>query len=88
MDWIDLAEDRNRSRALVNVVMNFRFPQKKDSAPWSYLGSSEEFRLLQYCPVSEFRRTLLAVCYDINICKVRGPLPAAKFLGTEINCPC
>ena len=25
MDWIDLAEDRDRWRALINVVMNFRF---------------------------------------------------------------
>jgi len=24
MDWIDLAEDRDRWRALVNVVMNLR----------------------------------------------------------------
>jgi hypothetical protein len=24
MDWIDLAEDMNRWRALVNLVMNFR----------------------------------------------------------------
>jgi hypothetical protein len=23
MDWLDLAEDRDRSRALVNEVMNF-----------------------------------------------------------------
>ena len=26
MDWIDLAEDRNRLRALVNAVINLRVP--------------------------------------------------------------
>jgi hypothetical protein len=26
MDWIDLAQDRDRCRALVNTVMNLRFP--------------------------------------------------------------
>jgi hypothetical protein len=26
MDWIDLAKDRDRCRALVNTVMNLRVP--------------------------------------------------------------
>ena len=26
MDWIDVAQDRDRRRALVNVVMNLRSP--------------------------------------------------------------
>ena len=26
MDWMDLAQDRDRERALVNVVMNLRVP--------------------------------------------------------------
>jgi hypothetical protein len=32
IDWIDLAQDRDKRRALVNAVMKIL---KKNSAPWS-----------------------------------------------------
>jgi hypothetical protein len=35
MKWIDLAQDRNRSRALVNAVMNLRVLENT----WNFLTS-------------------------------------------------
>jgi hypothetical protein len=31
MEWIDVAQDRNRLRALVNAVMNFRVPKNAEN---------------------------------------------------------
>ena len=47
MDWIDLAQGRDRWRALVNVVMNLRAPLNAGN----FLTNSE--------PLSFSRRTLL-----------------------------
>jgi hypothetical protein len=46
MEWIDLAQDRGRCRALVNAVMDIRVPQYADN----FLTSRE--------PVGFSRRTL------------------------------
>jgi hypothetical protein len=40
MDWIDLAEDRSRWRAVVNAVMNFWGPQNE----WNFLTNREPIR--------------------------------------------
>jgi hypothetical protein len=47
MDWIDLTQDNDQWRALVNTIMNLRVPYnvgllKKGSGPWSSLVNGRD----------------------------------------------
>jgi hypothetical protein len=46
MDWIDLAQDTDRWRDLVNVVMNIRFPQNAKNLLTSWRAVSFSRRIL------------------------------------------
>jgi hypothetical protein len=48
VDWIHVAQDRDKWRALVNTVMNLRAPIKY----WEILEWLSDWRLLKRCSVS------------------------------------
>jgi hypothetical protein len=45
VDWIDLAKDRNRWRALVNSVLNLRAPENARKLYGHFSGSAQLHRV-------------------------------------------
>jgi hypothetical protein len=66
VDWIGLAQDRNRWRVLVNSVLNLRVPKNAGKLS-SGLTSSGPSSSAQLHRVS-YKTTLLCVCLCVCVC--------------------